>query len=245
MASPSGWASRSGAQRLSASQTWSPGPASGAAWPRTVLNASRRHRLGHSRQAVTVTTREPLCSTPLGVTDLVTIWATVGDGRVPESAQRLSASQTWSQAVRHDSGRRRVSAQRLSASQTWSRCDRFHACLVVRCSTPLGVTDLVTRRQPIGWPKRWRVLNASRRHRLGHLATARKNSLMRGAQRLSASQTWSLDRGPCRYMRCRRCSTPLGVTDLVTPRMLPPGIPQCRPVLNASRRHRLGHTPGR
>ncbi len=64
---------RSGAQRLSASQTWS----RRLRWPRRgavtgVLNAFRRHRLGHAAGLPVLPDLE-VCSTPFGVTDLVTV----------------------------------------------------------------------------------------------------------------------------------------------------------------------------
>ena len=113
------------------------------------------------------------------------------------------------------------------------------------CSTPLGVTDLVTRcAVDRGISRAQDVLNASRRHRLGHTLASRTSSSRAsvlnasrrhrlghggsrgppgvaacGAQRLSASQTWS--RSPASAWK-------------------PSSL-----VLNASRRHRLGHRAGR
>ena len=66
---------RSCAQRLSASQTWSPIGTVGLYFVQDVLNASRRHRLGHLDQPTEDELHEA-CSTPLGVTDLVTSSAT-------------------------------------------------------------------------------------------------------------------------------------------------------------------------
>ncbi len=190
-----------------------------------------------------------------------------GRMRSPRSkcAQRLSASQTWSHPLPliHTPGSPSACAQRLSASQTWSRRPRVQdpvrslSCstpfgvtdlvTVTRsragtasrtCSTPFGVTDLVTVRGTSGMVP-LAVLNAFRRHRLGHVRPAPAPSSAgvcstpfgvtdlvtwwrtptrggaRGAQRLSASQTWS--RPPWRR------------------------LPRGSSVLNAFRRHRLGH----
>ncbi len=156
-----------------------------------VLNASRRHRLGHGRRRCTLR-REFGCSTPLGVTDLVTRrWR--GSAPAGAGAQRLSASQTWSQDRRRVRRARPSGAQRLSASQTWSR------------------------RRPLRRRSRSDVLNASRRHRLGHVSGRPRRC--RAQRVLNASRRHRLghavqsigDAG-----RARVCSTPLGVTDLVT-----------------------------
>ena len=180
------------AQRLSASQTWSP---MGGAYIRTndggVLNASRRHRLGHletggENQAATE------CSTPLGVTDLVTRGH--GPDQLSEGGCVLNASRRH--RLGHATGRGNAGKPEV-------------------CSTPLGVTDLVTRpaencsdwfrsAQRLSASQTWslrlqrrcrllsRVLNASRRHRLGHHSAATCCACLACAQRLSASQTWSL-----------------------------------------------------
>ena len=209
-----------------------------------VLNASRRHRLGHCKMMM----RRPPA------------WR----------AQRLSASQTWSRIAvgRAVIGRGRV----LNASRRHrlghqepphARQDRLahrvlnasrrhrlgHAIDVdvaggrSMCSTPLGVTDLVTRdsststsrtsasrAQRLSASQTWSlncsrrstgndlVLNASRRHRLGHCLARTGAAGNTSAQRLSASQTWSRQVG----------QQVLADVDLV---------------LNASRRHRLGHGP--
>ena len=156
-----------------------------------------------------------MCSTPLGVTDLVTIRPT---------RKRLAPSWVLNASRRHRLGHE-VNAEIKDLK---------------KCSTPLGVTDLVTARPALRGRLARSVLNASRRHRLGHQLHAGPDPRPGPcAQRLSASQTWSrlFPRG--RGSR-PACSTPLGVTDLVTghdhhgrdARVL---------VLNASRRHRLGH----
>ena len=246
------------AQRLSASQTWSPRRPAPARRRSTVLNASRRHRLGHVR---------------------------LGRRTSGRGAQRLSASQTWSRRrrCRHGRGRRVLNAsrrhrlghpacrfrladacaQRLSASQTWSRYGTSRGECRTWCSTPLGVTDLVTMAARSSAAKR-DVLNASRRHRLGHGGRrSGGRDGVGGAQRLSASQTWSRGVGGY-HLANKMCSTPLGVTDLVTPEAPSPcdtplmcstplGVTDLvtwadrgggggASVLNASRRHRLGHT---
>ena len=132
-----------------------------------MLNASRRHRLGHLRARVAWTSGQ-YC------------------------AQRLSASQTWSRRRPGSWGDRFVGAQRLSASQTWSHRGHGGGYGYLKCSTPLGVTDLVTGRH-----------------------SAEKTGGKR-AQRLSASQTWSQPLELIEWQTDFMCSTPLGVTDLVT-----------------------------
>src|SRR5581483_2802249 len=64
--------------------------------------------------------RDAMCSTPFGVTDLVTPGLLV-DLFAVFRAQRLSASQTWSQEYCLHHRFQEFCAQRLSASQTWSR----------------------------------------------------------------------------------------------------------------------------
>ena len=205
------------AQRLSASQTWSRDEWRRADPAVRVLNASRRHRLGHSDR-LALDALEAACSTPLGVTDLVTL-CTCADDLLRWRAQRLSASQTWSPGPGH--ARRQV-VDVLNASR---RHRLGHARPTMCCSR----TET--------------VLNASRRHRLGHAEGRVENfGSALCAQRLSASQTWSLVSRPLGQLRRRvlnasrrhrlghdlpdpelpgseRCSTPLGVTDLVTPRV--------------------------
>ena len=186
--------------------------------------------------------RRGKCSTPLGVTDLVT------PARI-EVGDRIAVCSTP------------LGVTDLVTPRSPSPHRRPHTC-----STPLGVTDLVTRspecavsrrRQVLNASRRHRlghgahlnrkrrsgakVLNASRRHRLGHNDATIKRLIKPGAQRLSASQTWSLAVLMISALRGSRCSTPLGVTDLVT-RGGQVGPDQRPEVLNASRRHRLGHT---
>ena len=249
------------AQRLSASQTWS-------------QSCDRRRLAGSARCSTPlgvtdlVTSRRieatTMCSTPLGVTDLVTMGrgvAIVGCN----CAQRLSASQTWSRVQpRPPASVAPASAQRLSASQTWSPVGTGRTAGGPRgeCSTPLGVTDLVT-----PWAERPRIAPVEGAQRLSASQTWSPRStarirLRRCAQRLSASQTWSPRPIGLDPEDDRECSTPLGVTDLVTPRRRVGRVlgraqrlsasqtwsrsPRCpipgaARVLNASRRHRLGH----
>ena len=107
------------AQRLAASQTWSPGmPAD------------------QPREA-------DKCSTPCGVTDMVARGRRICCRPGP-CAQRLAASQTWSPASRTISHRLFSCAQRLAASQTWSAAaDVGQPDRPEWCSTPCGVTDMV------------------------------------------------------------------------------------------------------
>ena len=151
---------RSSAQRLSASQTWSP--------PCTTETASLKKCSTPLGVTDLVTPLPPTsngaieCSTPLGVTDLVTLDRDVC----------LSARQVLNASRRHRLGPRR----RLTGSASWVlNASRRHRLghgqpmsgdvVTPVCSTPLGVTRLVT--------------------------TGLVHSRMLGAQRLSASQTWS------------------------------------------------------
>jgi hypothetical protein len=61
------------------------------------------------------------------------------------------------------------------------------------CSTPSGVTDLVTRTGCEHRQRRDVVLNTSRRHRLGYPELGAEFDAAVRVQRLAASQTWSLD----------------------------------------------------
>ncbi len=208
---------------------------------RAVLNASRRHRLGHVRAGGS-RIGAGACSTPLGVTDLVTRPAS-RRSRPQMSAQRLSASQTWSRRERPRPRRRPDECSTplgVTDLVTTAHCAVGHRCR--ECSTPLGVTDLVTRsaragRSAVG------VLNASRRHRLGHdrdviaaFAASRVLNASRRHRLGHAADGGDAGLGPW-------CSTPLGVTDLVTSQPAA-GPARSGGVLNASRRHRLGHAPG-
>ncbi len=157
------------AQRLSASQTWSPGCGEAERSLRVVLNAFRRHRLGHT-SARRKSGRPRPCSTPFGVTDLVTC-------RTPN---RSNCKIHVLNAFR----RHRLGHSRRSPTQRgeWMVLNAFrrhrlgHAggrsrppdqpCR--RCSTPFGVTDLVTLHSMLRFRRLLPVLNAFRRHRLGH-----------------------------------------------------------------------------
>ena len=179
-----------------------------------MLNASRRHRLGHSA-------RRSLASSSV-------------------CAQRLSASQTWSRSLSPLVSVGLSGAQRLSASQTWSR--RIRRGGVLRhdgCSTPLGVTDLVTAATRGAHPM-IAVLNASRRHRLGHSSSVTRPAPTSRCSTPLGVTDLVTPRRRNRHLTRTACSTPLGVTDLVTRRGRTSGQWDAA-VLNASRRHRLGH----
>ncbi len=206
------------AQRLSASQTWSrPAATEVHASVSPVLNAFRRHRLGHSIGPPGGSS-SAWCSTPFGVTDLVTRAAAVpaacGDG-----AQRLSASQTWSRRIRPHSAPATRGAQRLSASQTWSRRGASRI-LGARGSAQRLSASQTWSRDPRSHDDR----HPGRAQRLSASQTwspqgdRLRKPASSGAQRLSASQTWSRVREP-------RTESALFV-------------------LNAFRRHRLGHRRG-
>ena len=107
------------AQRLSASQTWSHSERRSTHARMTCAQRLSASQTWSRRTHVYVVSRLRGCSTPLGVTDLVTMEA---GGRTLRSR----------------------SAQRLSASQTWSPPGRVSRDPPIQCSTPLGVTDLVT-----------------------------------------------------------------------------------------------------
>ncbi len=179
------------AQRLSASQTWSHEARRTPRHHGTVLNAFRRHRLGHATACALP--RDPgKCSTPFGVTDLVT----AGRRAVPAAHGRCSTPFGVTDLVTCGSASGVAdspSAQRLSASQTWSRSRRAVRMTAVRCAQRLSASQTWSRR-PMVPPAR----------------------IVSCAQRLSASQTWSLAASSRRRRHRRACSTPFGVTDLVT-----------------------------
>ena len=184
--------------------------------------------------------------------------------RCPSCAQRLSASQRCSlagadelldqrpvlNAFRHHSGahpaiwRLRTTgtpgAQRLSASQRCSRDFLFVLHEAVVCSTPFGITAVLTGRF---WPTMRRVRSAQRlsaSQRCSPLPDRHRFQQSGSAQRLSASQRCSLDRmdvssrhasvlNAFRHhsgahtllfggtvLDSKMCSTPFGITAVLT-----------------------------
>ena len=115
-----------------------------------------------------------MCSTPLGVTDLVTVIS-------PSDAE------IWTRC-----------STPLGVTDLVTPAGSGSAGGQCQCSTPLGVTDLVTPLEP-----RWLLATGERCSTpLGvtDLVTHADSFLVHaiGAQRLSASQTWSPGRRPSR-----------------------------------------------
>ncbi len=184
-----------------------------------VLNALRHQRFGHDsplfepvfyrrcstpygiRGLVTQSTRRPVppalsCSTPYGIRGLVTISKDTGDRRGSISAQRLTASEVWSRWAPTPAIAAATSAQRLTASEVWSHSwlAMMHATSLA-CSTPYGIRGLVTSAAALGQGLAGDVLNALRHQRFGH-PLRQPCFFVPGfcAQRLTASEVWSLRR---------------------------------------------------
>ena len=207
-----------------------------------VLNALRHHRGRHVILNQN-NTNGAMCSTPCGITEVGTL--TVKTYREDLScAQRLAASQRSAPAIDTDRAAIRC-AQRLAASQRSALFESFQSSLSQRgaqrlaasqrsapleqklsalrsdrCSTPCGITEVGTGRDP------------------------KTPSPFRRAQRLAASQrsarrapgfTWG-DHGVLNALRHHRgrhgfggrgfaskfeCSTPCGITEVGTPLSTP------------------------
>ena len=165
-----------------------------------VLNAFRHHRSHHTARTPTTCTRSP-------------------------SAQRLSASQISSPPTCRRGTFPAASAQRLSASQISSQATEAHQKALEGCSTPFGITDLITRRRPRGSRLPFRAQRLSASQISSRPRTLNFPFKISSAQRLSASQISSLRRSERRESGWA-CSTPFGITDLIT---------VARPTLPASR----------
>ena len=191
VSSGSASAAGSGAQRLSASLLSSRvvfrirGITLGV-----VLNAFRHHCCHHSG-AVNATAGSGLCSTPFGITAVITI-CSILHLRTRLSAQRLSASLLSSlrQAA--------VLAKNLPVLNAFRHhCCHHVGCVLLaddllRCSTPFGITAVITSRNA-GLP-------------VGEMS----------AQRLSASLLSSLADYADAINAAQKCSTPFGITAVIT-----------------------------
>ena len=207
-----------------------------------VLNAFRHHRGSHPYAALRCRVGHSTCSTPFGITEVLTPFGRAPQPRRLACAQRLSASQRFSlslllhpglhllvlNAFRHHRGSHcalmraarpaAACAQRLSASQRFSHSDG-----------PLRVVV------PI-------VLNAFRHHRGSHSGSPREPSRRPSAvcstpfgitEVLTAGRVLAHRVAP-------GCSTPFGITEVLTGtavELTSIGLG----VLNAFRHHRGSH----
>ena len=131
------------------------------------------------------------CSTPFGITEVLTApCASTTNGR--SCAQRLSASQRFSRRATRTSFTGCTCAQRLSASQRFSRDDPLIKIGGDLCSTPFGITEVLTSRRRTSQRSNALVLNAFRHHRGSHPSITG------------------------RLVRIARCSTPFGITEVLT-----------------------------
>ena len=155
-------------------------------------------------------------------------------------AQRLSASQISSPSTRKASTILSRSAQRLSASQI-SSPGFASACSISSCSAQRLSASQISSHPDQNPPDRpaENVLNAFRHHRSHHCARITAMSATAScAQRLSASQISSQKDDPAQF-RVFTCSTPFGITDLITDEN--PFPSPVTGVLNAFRHHRSHH----
>ena len=223
---------RAGAQRLSASQMETRArPLKGpvlcmCSTPFGITDGNAHRMTLKAAQAA-------MCSTPFGITDgnaiqlqhlynLITCAQRLSASQMETlapcqeisawyCAQRLSASQMETPSRYQWRQRLCVRAQRLSASQMETHGSGAGAQVMVRCSTPFGITD-------------------------GNAFYASDSgSYFQGAQRLSASQMETPER-TAHNDGAVTCSTPFGITDGNAVRRSDP-IQSCR-VLNAFRHHR-------
>ena len=185
-------ASRSSAQRLSASQRWA--------------YAGQHHRCPRRHE----------CSTPFGITE---VGMPRCGGRADcrsRSAQRLSASQRWAYRQRSPTAARRCGAQRLSASQRWA-CVQLSAPdqAACRCSTPFGITEVgIATAQPEAVRLRVGAQRLSASQRWASRRSSDAAEVAGSAQRLSASQRWACTVAGSVATRTDRCSTPFGITEV-------------------------------
>ena len=161
------------------------------AW-RMLLNARRRHRLGHGADAG-------------------------GSATTSESAQRPKASSSWSPAS---------STASISPNSG--------------CSTPEGVIVLITAPASRSAAASLGLLNARRRHRLGHGDRAHEPMAGHGCSTPEGVIVLITAGLTSRATAATVCSTPEGVIVLITDRRRDhPGVAPV--LLNARRRHRLDH----
>ncbi len=154
-------------------------------------------------------------------------------------AQRLSASTKQSLVRITQTTQNKICAQRLSASTKQSPTCTCHTIRCVKCSTPFGINETITRQvrglfqYPLGcstpfginetitrphWmPSRnLIVLNAFRHQRNNHLFARRLlRPRTKRAQRLSASTKQSLT-GAIEDAGVSKCSTPFGINETIT-----------------------------
>ena len=182
----------SSAQRLSASPKWCTAIAD-RRWRcrQRVLNAFRHHRSGHGFAGRRVRSAMSECSTPFGITEVVT-------AAIPRS---------WTSDVRCSTP--------FGITEAALRRYDLAAAADCLCSTPFGITEVGTTRSERRPRDLRRVLNAFRHHRSGHTGTtACRSGVGLCAQRLSASQRSA----PCARSSDsaleRMCSTPFGITEV-------------------------------
>ena len=206
-----------------------------------LLNARRRHRLGHTRPGSTscwaTAAQRPKASSSRSLRRLG------ADNSPPDRpAQRPKASSSWSpipaSRLRHHrvhllNARRRHRLGHHVAGRVHGRPDDLlNARRRHRLRHSLLNDD---------GSSRPRLLNARRRHRLGHAVPPPwRPRRSRSAQRPKASSSWSRDGASRSTGDPAACSTPEGVIVLVTRgrTVLRGAILE---LLNARRRHRLDH----
>ncbi len=208
-----------------------------------MLNASRHHRSSHKRVADSHQVRRVGCSTPLGITGLLTCrpylmpcrisscstplgitgLLTRARSRAARSADVLNASRHHRSS--HQGGSRPVSGRLYPCSTplgitgllTHGRLRRG-AGQVTRCSTPLGITGLLTR-ITIADVNPASAMCSTPLGITGLLTRAPSASPRSSAAVLNASRH---HRSSHKFIApnfggCLLCSTPLGITGLLTP----------------------------
>ena len=192
---------------------------------RLVLNAFRHHCCRAPRPIAPLAMSQSVCSTPFGITAVGTPSLNYIADLEDRCAQRLSASLLSARDDGPGDSVRPSCAQRLSASllsaQRGGGRQRSGAGRL--CSTPFGITAVVTdrvRTTASSTAPSAQRLSASLRSSLAHAAAPPR--LAGCAQRLSASLRSSHRvRGRLAY-RSTSCSTPFGITAVVTK----PGSPR-------------------
>ena len=189
---------------------------------RSVLNAFRHHSGSHwCHRDCAIHECWSSCSTPFGITAVLTSGSRISVSGWGHCAQRLSASQRFSRdktvnytpcaqlvlnAFRHHSGSHLALYERL----------RIPGIL---CSTPFGITAVLTCRQAIS--RRPSNTVCSTPFGITAVLTCPSCGTLEGesgcAQRLSASQRFSPQVQPIRPIPCFGvCSTPFGITAVLT-----------------------------
>ena len=183
---------------------------------RAVLNALRHHGGHHRPSCLGKAVGTVVCSTPCGITEVVTKFSTITTSPT-KSAQRLAASRRSSHASSLTSRPGSACAQRLAASRRSSRTGRgVFLRGASECSTPCGITEVITRDQGNARRRGLLVLNALRHHgghhgrrdRLRLHPSVVLNALRHhGGHHIERMQLWKW---------CIRCSTPCGITEVIT-----------------------------